>query len=1259
MNTPEPAIKKFTFEKALEISVIAYQAIAIVVFISLAIFASNWWKTPFIGAFVEQTMSFNGVGPTRTDDQPWELYKAPVELYEYLLEIDGQTVRNAGDMQDVLSSHNVGEEVTLTYQNTAEQEEQITIELFNFPQTDKLSYFYIPYFIGLVYLAIGAWMTSMRVKESAGRSFIIFANSLALGAAGLFDVYTTHNLTYLWTFAIAMAGASLLDLAFSFPREFPFLRKQPNYHRVPYVIALILFLIALPDIYNLQEPANYVLKWRYIYGFTGTSIFAFIGILFYRSYTEKSPIAKQQINLMRWGISISFAPIGIWMFISFFKSLNFSPYLLITAIIFPIVTGYAFLRFQLSKVDFIVTRGVLILILSVLATLGYGTIVWGLATITGEIIPANNPLLLAALVSLIAIASIRPLYNRLETFIDSIAFKGDIQYQEKLQEFGQLMTNARSLSEISSILSEAINTTMIPDALHIYILDPSTNQYIAMKNENGTPSSDIRYTDNNPLTEHISEYDYPFYINVDDLQDKIQGEEARLKLLDTSLFTPLKSLNKLMGWIAMGVRRSGDIYTSKELGYLENLSNQAGIAIERAQVVVSMEQQVEEMNALALISQGVSITLSFNDVLELIFAQTTQIIPATDFHITLHNQTSNYFYYAFCIEDRQRLEEKENLPLPFNQGFAQWVARNSRPLLTQDYAQETQRLNLVPALQKTYAWVGVPLNAGSDTIGALSIGSRDPNTTYTNKQLNIFRAIADQTAGAIVKARLLEETERRAKQLSTLNQITQQLTSTLEHEPLMQNILDSAVQILDCEAGSLFMVDQDTQELVFTVTVGPSSEGLIGKRLPQGTGIVGQCVETRLPVIENNARKSEGWWEDADEQTGFSTEALMAIPLQVKESVLGVIEMVNKKNGLPFSKEDKELLTAFAGQASVAVENARLYTLTDQELNSRVEELSIMQRIDRELNANLETGRAMRTTLEWAMRRSSADAGIIGMVEKEGLHITSQEGYQEQLSIYENKPLPLELPALKKAIASGQPETFRLNPIEEGGLLSGTRTQVVVPIRREANVIGLILLESLKETDADLDFLGRLSDHAAIAIANAQLYAEVEAANIAKSDFVSFVAHELKNPMTSIKGYTELMSAGAVGEVNENQKNFLQTIRSNVLRMNTLVTDLNDNAKIEIGRLRIEFRAVDVETLISNAVNSLDQQIKDKNQTIAVEAPEDLPPIWADQTRVEQVLVNFISNSYKYTQEGGHIIVGAKATENKWDEEGSPNVIHI
>ena len=1259
MNIQETIKKKLSAEQTLKTLVLLYQAIAIAVLIATPILASSWWNTPFMGAFVEQTMGFNGVGPTRTDNEQWDLFLSPIELGEYLLKIDGQEVQSASDIKSVLSSYEFGDTVTITYLNLQNKVVQRDVRLFRFPNADRVKYFLFPFVIGLIYISISLWMSRLRLGESAGRSFIIFSASLAISASAIFDVYTTHRLTILWILAIAIAGGALLDLGFSFPREFTFVKENPIYHRLPYIIAFLLFFIALPDIYKLQEPANYIHKWQYIYGYTGLAVLIFTCILIYRSLNEESAIAKQQVQIAAFGIGISFVPVGIWMFVSFLSPTNFSPYMLVFTAFFPIFAGYALLRYRLLQVDYIITRGILIAILTVLATIGFGIAVWGASLIMGDIMPANNPIMLAILVSLLALITAHPFHGRLLSYIQSLAFKGSEEYEEKLQEFGQLMTNARSLSEISTILNQAISTTMIPSTIHIYILDPASNQYIAMGNEYGEPSSDIRFTDQNPLTTYIAKNDTPFYLGLDGIPDELASEEARLALLNAPLFTPLKSLNKLMGWISIGRRRSGDPYTTKELRYLENLSNQAGIAVERAQVVVSMEQQVEEMNALALISQGVSITLSFNDVLELIFAQTTQIIPATDFHITLHNPTSNYFYYAFCSEDRRRLEDKENIPLPFNQGLSQWVARNSRALLTQDYGQEARRLNLVPALQKTYAWMGVPLNAGSDTIGALSIGSRDPNTTYTNKQLNIFRAIADQTAGAIVKARLLEETERRAKQLSTLNQITQQLTSTLEHEPLIQNILDSAVQILDCEAGSLFMVDEDTQELVFTVTVGPSSAGLVGTRLPKGSGIVGQAVETRAPVLENNARKSEGWWEDGDETTGFSTEALMAIPLQVKERVLGVIEMVNKKNGLPFTEEDKELLTAFAGQASVAIENARLYTLTDQELNSRVEELSVMQRIDRELNATLETGRAMRTTLEWAMRRSSADAGIIGTLEEEGLHITSHEGYGDQLNIYDKKPLPLELPALKQTISSGQPEAFQLDPVEEDGLLSGTRTQVVVPIRRETNVVGLILLESLQKTEADLEFLGRLSDHAAIAISNAQLYAEVEAANIAKSDFVSFVAHELKNPMTSIKGYTELMAAGAVGEVNENQKNFLQTIRSNVLRMNTLVTDLNDNAKIEVGRLRIEFRAVEVDALIENAVRSLDQQIKDKKQTITVEAPKDIPRIWADQTRVEQVLVNFISNSYKYTQEGGHIIVGAEATDNKWDPEGSPTVVHI
>src|SRR5215510_1259057 len=94
------------------------------------------------------------------------------------------------------------------------------------------------------------------------------------------------------------------------------------------------------------------------------------------------------------------------------------------------------------------------------------------------------------------------------------------------------------------------------------------------------------------------------------------------------------------------------------------------------------------------------------------------------------------------------------------------------------------------------------------------------------------------------------------------------------------------------------------------------------------------------------------------------------------------------------------------------------------------------------------------------------------------------------------------------------------------------------------------------------------------------LESEVQRANLAKSEFVAFVAHELKNPMTSIKGYSELLAAGSVGQINEMQANFLNTIRANVQRMSALVSDLNDNAKIEAGQLRLEYKPVQVEDVV-------------------------------------------------------------------------------
>ena len=963
---------------------------------------------------------------------------------------------------------------------------------------------------------------------------------------------------------------------------------------------------------------------------------------------------------------MAFSPVISWLLYTSWRSavqrltdpIPFNPYFFVPFILFPLANGYVILRYRLLRTDYWVRQGIVYSTLTIFVVTAYALLVSGLGSIFAIAMPYNNPYLIGALVFVIAV-SLDPLRTRLQTFVDSTFFRGQRAYEDRLRTFSHDLTSAQDLSTIGTVMREQISSSLVPDRLHIYTYDSLNDQYIALANGDGRPTSDIRFASNSPLVQYFQRESIPLYLDTINPPAAMRNDEARLSLLGARLFVQLPGEERPVGWLALGTPLSGSLYTPKDLDFLDNISDQSSLAISRVQTVVDLERRVQEMNALTLVSQGVNVTLAFDDILELIFAQTSQIIPSSLFHITLYNKPADYFYYAFRVDDNERITSRENQPLPPSLGLGQEIIRKGRPILTQDYLRECQARNITPSVQDVYAWIGVPLNSGAETIGSLSVGIHDATVTYTPAQLNLVQAIADQTVGAIVKARLLQETEKRAHQLSTLNEITRQLTSTLEQEPLLRNILENAVIILNCEAGSLFLMDEPTGDLIFRVTVGPVATNLLGQRIPAGTGIVGRAVQLRVPVIENDGQRSLTRYENMDKQTGFISRSLLAVPMQIKDRVLGVIEVINRRDGLPFVGDDQNLLTAFAGQAAVAIENARLLEQTDQDLADKVEELQVMGRIVRELNASLEVARAMRTTLEWAMRRTNAEAGLIGMIEGDHLRLMAQQGYDEVLTPEGEAPVPLDSPIFRAAIQSGQPSQVSLVGNGSQGLLSIAHTQIIVPIRRETQVIGLLLLESTSDSQGNLGFLNQLSDSAAIAIANAQLYDEVQRANLAKSDFVSFVAHELKNPMTSIKGYTELLAAGSVGQINEMQANFLSTIRSNVERMSVLVSDLNDNAKIEANRLRLDFKPVEVGEVIDEVLRSAKRQVEDKRQNVELQLEPNLPQVWADRFRVGQVLTNLVSNAHKYTPEGGQMLLGAEATNNQWDPGGAKRVVHL
>ncbi|HEX6385400.1 MAG TPA: response regulator, partial [Anaerolineae bacterium] len=260
-------------------------------------------------------------------------------------------------------------------------------------------------------------------------------------------------------------------------------------------------------------------------------------------------------------------------------------------------------------------------------------------------------------------------------------------------------------------------------------------------------------------------------------------------------------------------------------------------------------------------------------------------------------------------------------------------------------------------------------------------------------------------------------------------------------------------------------------------------------------------------------------------------------------------------------------------RVNASLERKRLH---DSE-QARLAELAIMQQIDRELNATLDVKRAMEITLEWAMRQADGQAGLMGTVEEGQIQVLASQGYSYELAPETNMLLPEQLPAVQAALRSEQLEYIANT--NGAGLLARTSSQIAVPMHRESAVIAILLLESTianRWQDDVLNFLNRLGSHAAIAIANAQLYEAIQATNNAKTEFVSFVSHELKIPMTSIKGYADLLLSGNFGEINEAQTSFLKTILSNVDRMTRLVSDLTDISRIESGHLHLQTRAVDL-----------------------------------------------------------------------------------
>lgn len=184
---------------------------------------------------------------------------------------------------------------------------------------------------------------------------------------------------------------------------------------------------------------------------------------------------------------------------------------------------------------------------------------------------------------------------------------------------------------------------------------------------------------------------------------------------------------------------------------------------------------------------------------------------------------------------------------------------------------------------------------------------------------------------------------RRTRQLSAINEAARVIAASLDYVTIPKTILAQSVQVVNAEAGSITLVDEDTGDLVFRAVVGPGSEGILGLRIPVGQGVVGYIAQTGEPTLVPDIRKDKRFYSDVDATTGLVTRSLIGVPLQVKRRVIGVLEVLNKQVG-EFDEDDLNLMMALAQWAAVAIDNARLYN----DLRNRARQLEVVNQELRE-----------------------------------------------------------------------------------------------------------------------------------------------------------------------------------------------------------------------------------------------------------------------------------------------------------------------